>query len=38
METKHKELYESPAVEIVELKAEEGILQASLDEFIPTEW
>ena len=38
MEPNHKELYESPTAEIVELKADGCILQASLTEYEPVEF
>lgn len=33
METKHKELYEYPTTEVVELKTDGCILQASITEY-----
>ena len=38
MEQQRKEPYESPTVEIVELKMDGCILQASKDPYAPTPW
>ena len=38
MEVKDKERYEAPATEVVELKTEGCILQASKDPYDPTPW
>ena len=34
----NKELYEAPTVEVVEVKAETAILQASKPDYIPDTW
>jgi len=38
MEQEHKQLYESPTTEVVELKTDGCILQASLPQFEPFPW
>ena len=38
MENQEKELYETPATTVVEIKAETAILQASKPDYIPVEW
>ena len=38
MKESHKELYEAPTTEVVEVKTENGVLTASSEQYETTQW